>query len=111
MEPDAGGRPGDGGITVAEGIGDGAGGGSSNCSSSTGEVGRCSTLVHLGYGVASSKIRIPSSVVVKNTDGETLTLASMQSIVQFVSMLEYSLGDGLDARPVVILRLVSKLVP
>ena len=66
--------------------------------------------MHLGYGVASSKtiIVIPLSVVVKNTVGEIPTRALMQSVVQFASMLEYSLGDARDARPVVILRLVSK---
>jgi hypothetical protein len=88
----------------------GFGGGSSNCSASTGEVGRCSGFVHLGYGVASSKtkIGIPSSVAVENTVGETLTRALMQSVVQFADMLEYSLGDALDARPFVILRPLSK---
>ncbi len=64
--------------------------------------------VHLGYGVASSEIGFSSSVVVENTVEETLTRALMQSVVQFASILEYSLGDALNARPVVILRLVNK---
>ena len=46
--------------------------------------------------------------MVENTIGETLTRAFMQSVVQFASMLEYSLGDARDAGPVVILRPVSK---
>jgi hypothetical protein len=44
------------------GIGDGAGGGSSNCSSSTGEVGRCSEQVHVGNGIASSKMDDPAVI-------------------------------------------------
>ena len=101
----------DGGITVAEGIGDGAGGGSSNCRSSTGGVERWSGQEHLGYGVASSKTGIPSSAVLKNTNAETLTRAWMQSVVQFASILEYSPRDMLYKGPSVVLRDVGKLVP